>query len=118
MSELQSLHLFINKSILVTNNIHMLDLDINKNSFYTLKKVNEYNTAQMYGMITIYNPNNINFNNSEIMATLIYSPKYSNFVVKSFTIIDKVHKNNKFNKKTYNQSINKRVIDNILNIPL
>lgn len=118
MSELQSLHLFINKSVLLTNNTYMLDLDVNKNSYYTLKKVNDFNTAPIYGMIKIYNPNNINFNNTEIMSTLFYSPKYNNFTIKSFTVIDKVHKSNKFNKKAYTISYNKRIINNIMNIPL
>jgi hypothetical protein len=118
MSELKSLHLFINKSVVLTNNTYMLELDTNKNSYYTLKKVSDYNTAPLYSMIKIYNPTNINFNNSEIMCTLNYSPKYNNFIINSFTIIDKVYKSNKFNKKSHNISFNKRIINNIMNIPV
>jgi hypothetical protein len=112
--ELKSLHLFISKSILLTNNVFMLNLDMTKNSYYTLKKVCDYNTAPLYGSIKIYNPNNINLNNSEIMSTLNYSPKYNNFIIKSVTVIDKVYKHN----NSYNKSFNKRIINNIMNIPL
>ena len=112
--EFKSVHLFVNKSIILTNNIYMLSLDMNKNSYYTLKRVCDLNTAPSYGMIKIYNPDNINLNNCELMCTLNYSPKYNNFNIKSLTVIDKVYKSNK--NPNYKVSFNKRIVNNILNI--
>ena len=119
--EYKSVHLFVNKSIMLTNNIYMLSLDTSKNSYYTLKKLCRLNTAPSHGMIKIYNPNNINLNNSELMCTLNYSPKYNNFAIKSLTIVDKIYKSNKnfCNNMSLNKvSFNKRIVNNILNITL
>jgi hypothetical protein len=114
--EFKSVHLFVNKSIMLTNNIYMLTLDMTKNSYYTLKKLCASNTAPSHGMIKIYNPDNINLNNSELMCTLNYSPKYNNFTIKSLTVVDKIYKSNKNSRNGV--SFNKRIVNNILNIPL
>ena len=111
---LNSIHLFISKSIHLQENIYLLTIDMNKTSYYTLKYLNEFNTAQN-GYIKCYNSfdSNLNLNNSEIMTTLYYNDKYNNFGIKSITVIN----NNKFvniNKKVNGYvSINKRIINNI-----
>ena len=109
MTELKSLHLFIMNSVCLTNNVYMVTLDINKNTYYMLKTINDFKTAPVYSMFKIYNPQHINLNNAEIMTTLNYCEKYNNFIIKSLTIINKP-----YNKSNNNfMSMSKRIINNI-----
>ena len=108
MNELKSLHLFIMNSVCLTNNVYMVNLDINKNTYYMLKDIGEFKTAPQPNMFKLYNPSHINLNNTEIMCSLNYCEKYNNFIIKSLTIM------NKLNNKPHNKlSFNKSIISNI-----
>jgi hypothetical protein len=110
MSELKSMHIFINNSVCLTNNVYMVNLDVNKNTYYTLQQINNFKTAPINTMFKIYNPQHINLNNAEIMCTLNYCEKYNNFIIKSLTIMNKPY--NKPNTNNF-MNINKRIINNI-----
>lgn len=111
MTELKSLHLFIINSVCLTNNVYMVTLDVTKNSYYTLKQINDFNTAPQSNMFKLYNPQNINLNNAEVMCTLNYCEKYNNFIIKSLTVVNKPY--NKSNNKPRNLGMNKRIISHI-----
>ena len=113
MTELKSIHLFIMNSVCLINNVYMVSLDGNKNSYYSLKQINDFKTAPTNNMFKLYNPQHINLNNAEIMMTLNYCEKYNNFIIKSLTVIDKPY--NKNSNKTKIMGLNKRIIVNIHN---
>ena len=110
MTELKSIHIFVTKSICLTDNIYMITMDDN-NSYYTLKQINMFKTASQNNMFKIYNPQHINLNNAEIMCTLNYCEKYNNFIIKSLTIVNKDY--NKSKGINYNIGMNKRIINNL-----
>ena len=114
MTELKSLHIFIKKSVCLTNNIYIITMDDN-NTYYTFKQINIFNTAPQNNMFKIYNPQHINLNNAEIMCSLDYCEKYNNFIIKSLTIVNKSYNTNNTNNKIDNRNmgINKRIINNI-----
>jgi hypothetical protein len=54
-------------------------------------------------------------NNSEAMATLYYSTKYNNFVIKTITIIKKIYEPvNKYNNKHISKK--NQIVNNIINL--
>jgi hypothetical protein len=91
----------------------MVTLDCSNNSYYALKQINEFKTAPQSNMFKMYNPQNININNAEVMCTLSFCDKYKNFIIKSLTVINKPY--NKLNSTTRNMGMNKRIISNIHN---
>jgi hypothetical protein len=91
-------------------------MDITKNTYYTLQKINNFKTSPLYSMFKLYNPLHINLNNSEIMCTLTYCEKYNNFIINSLNIVNKPY--NKLNNKNIKNNgigMNKRIINNIHN---
>jgi hypothetical protein len=116
MTELKSIHLFINKCIHLNNNVFMIYLNEDKCSFYTLKQLNQLSNQDSNNtFFKLYNPDNYNLNNSEAMATLYYSTKFNTFVIKSITIIKKIYEPvNKYNNKRISKK--SQIVNNILNL--
>lgn len=119
----QSLHLFINKFIRVSENNYILQLDLDKTSKYTLQNImNSINSLSplskdveqdiLNGLIRCYIPFNINLNNCEIKTTLVYKMEYNTFVIKSITLIDQVYKH--VDKKY--KGLNKQIIGSIIKV--
>jgi hypothetical protein len=94
----------------------MIYLNQDKSSFYTLKQLNQISNQDSNNtFFKLYNPDNYNLNNSEAMATLYYSTKYNNFVIKTITIIKKIYEPvNKYNNKHISKK--NQIVNNIIKL--
>jgi hypothetical protein len=114
---LPSLHLYITKVIHIADSIYLFQIDMNKTSHYTIKRIYEYDSNVSNGFIKCFmiNINNLNLklNNVEVMTTLEFKPTYNNFIVKTITVLNK--NQNKNNNNKY-QSLNNKIYKNINSI--
>ena len=112
---LPSLHLYITKVIHIADSIYLFQIDMNKTSQYTIKRIYEYDSNVSNGFIKCFMINISNLKlklNVEVMTTLEFKPTYNNFIVKTITVLNK--NQNKNNNKY--QSLNNKIFHNINSI--